>query len=78
MMSGMENGRILAQKYPYYERREMAGTYMPNPHYPPADKVQVMGMFGQKTARVLEGEPPKKFKDWPQFQKGFCYVKGFR
>ena len=78
MISGKTNTPILANKYPYYTRREMAGTYLNNPYHPPLDRVQVQGRFGPGMTRIKEGSPPWGKKNWPQFQKGFRYVKGYK
>lgn len=70
-------GFIQAQKQPYYTRPEMAGKYLQNPYHPPVDKVQIQGKFRQKRVKVLQGNPPRKYRGFPQFQKGYSYVKGF-
>jgi type IV secretion system protein VirD4 len=50
-ISGLNLRPLLAEKYPYFTRPEMAGKYLPNPYHPPLDSVSVM------TARGPGGRP---------------------
>jgi type IV secretion system protein VirD4 len=77
MLSGMENGRMLVNRYPYFSRRELAGAYLQNPYFPPADKVQVQCRLGKRTRKIIAADPPRQFRDFPQFQKGYRYVEGY-
>jgi type IV secretion system protein VirD4 len=70
---------ILADRYPYYERREFAGRYLPNPYHPPCDVVQVAGRFGAEWLRVIREPAPKEFESFAQYQNGdWAYVEGYR
>lgn len=70
---------ILAHRYPYYTRREMAGAYMPNPYHPPGDRVSIATRFGQKWARVITERVPEKYAHLPQYQSGeWSYIEGYR
>jgi type IV secretion system protein VirD4 len=68
---------ILMNKKPYYQTASMAGKYFPNPYHPPADKVLVRERTGDRWARVLEVDPPKAIRDWPQFQRGCKTIEGY-
>jgi type IV secretion system protein VirD4 len=71
---------VLAHRYPYFTRREMAGRYLPNPYHPPADRVRIKTSFGTKWAEVVTEETPEFFRSFPQYTGGnpFQYVKGHR
>jgi type IV secretion system protein VirD4 len=78
-ISGLGIHPILASKYPYFTRREMAGAYMPNPYHPPADKVRIMGRFGMRWAKVIRERVPSKYAHLPQYQSGeWSYIEGYR
>jgi len=78
-ISGKNLKPIYAHKYPYYQRREMAGLYLPNPYHPPADKVRIMTRFGEKWARVITCGVPQRYALYPQYQSGrMSYVEGFK
>ena len=69
---------ILAYKKPYYERRDMAGKYMPNPYHPPEHKVRVRKRFWSGWAKVKTSKVPSKYRKFPQFSNGiYKYVKGY-
>lgn len=77
-ISGLKLRPILAQKYPYYTRPEMAGAYLPNPYHPPHDLVAIAdGWRGH--ARVIKERVPSRLAHWPQYQSGeWSYVAGYR
>lgn len=78
-ISGLGLKPILANKYPYFTRREMAGGYMPNPYHPPGDSVHVRGFFGQRRAPVITERVPQRYAHLPQYQSGqWSFVKGYR
>jgi len=77
-ISGQNLRPILAQKYPYFTRPEMAGLYLPNPYHPPTDRVQIATRFGSKWVEVIRENVPAKWAGFPQFQNGtLSYVKGY-
>ena len=78
LISGKTDAPILAHKYPYYSRREMAGAYLSNPYHPPVNRVRIQGRFMSGIHRIKKGRPPFFKRKWPQFQKGFKYVRGFK
>lgn len=69
-ISGKDLPPIWCNKYPYYERPEMAGLYLPNPYHPPTDRIQMQGMFRRKWLKVREIQVPKKYAQFPQYQSG--------
>jgi len=78
-ISGKNLKPILAAKYPYYTRREMAGKYLPNPYHPPLDSVLIKGRFGKKTAKIITEAVPQKMATFPQHASGcLSYVKGYK
>lgn len=78
-ISGKNLRPILAEKQPYFTRREMAGRYLPNPYHPPYDKVQIRTAWRNSWAPVITEPVPKNFASSAQYQSGvWSYVKGFR
>ncbi|WP_193169962.1 type IV secretory system conjugative DNA transfer family protein [Nisaea nitritireducens] len=78
-VSGKNLPPILAWKYPYYTRREMAGLYLNNPYHPPADKVRVRGLLMSHWADIVTEPVPKNYAPFPQHQDGVRrYVQGYR
>ena len=70
---------VLAHKYPYFSRREMAGLYLPNPHHPPLDSVRIATRFGTRRAAVVTEPVPPELAGFPQHRDGtWSYVKGYR
>lgn len=69
---------ILADVYNYWERPEMAGKYLNNPYYPPENKVQVQIGKRKRNLKIKKGRPPFFKRNWPQFDNGYWYVKGYR
>lgn len=69
---------VLANKYPYFTRAEMAGRYLPNPYHPPSDCVRVATRFGSKWARVVSAPVPSSLRAFPQYQDGFVrFIEGY-
>lgn len=62
---------ILAKRRPYWEQRELAGRFHPNPYHPPLDRVRDKGFFGHKSLRVIEELVPDEFAHYPQYRGGF-------
>lgn len=78
-ISGKDIPPILANKYPYYQRPEMAGLFLPNPYHPPIDHVPVPKHFGSKTAKIIREPVPRKYASFPQYQDGsWAYVEGYK
>lgn len=78
-ISGRNLPPVLANKVPYYERREMAGLYLPNPYHPPADKVRIATRWGSREARVIREAVPGKFASFAQYRGGtWAYVEGYK
>lgn len=67
-ISGKDLPPLLLNKYPYYTRREMRGQYVNNLYHPPADKVQVRGLFGQKWVNLVHTPVPAHLSQYPQLQ----------
>ena len=77
-ISGKNLKPVLAHKYPYFTRREMAGKYLPNPYHPPTDKVRIKTRFGEKWARILWRDVPAHYAQYPQYRSGrMAYLEGF-
>jgi type IV secretion system protein VirD4 len=77
-ISGKNLKPVLAHKYPYFTRPEMAGLYLPNPYHPPADKVPIATRFGSKWADIIREKVPPSQSKFPQHQSGYrSYVKGY-
>ena len=78
-ISGNEPLAILADRMPYFSRREFAGLYLPNPYHPPQTRVQVAGRFGTHWLRVIREPAPEELSSFAQFQNGdLAYVEGYR
>ncbi|MCG8587992.1 MAG: type IV secretory system conjugative DNA transfer family protein, partial [Proteobacteria bacterium] len=79
-ISGVGCPPIAAWRHPYFERREMAGLFLPNPYHPPLDRVRLRGRLGRRWAKVTTAPVPSKFARYPQYADGrsFQYVKGFK
>lgn len=78
-ISGKNLPPILANKVPYYERREMAGLYLPNPYHPPFGTVRIATRWGSREARVVREPVPPEFASFAQYQGGtWAYVEGYK
>lgn len=78
-ISGKNLKPVLAHKYPFFSRPEMAGLYLPNPFHPPLDRVRVATRFGEKWLRVITEPVPPALRHLPQYQEGLIsYVEGYR
>ena len=74
-----ETPPIYAQKFNFWERKELAGLYFPNPYHPPNDSVIVKGILGQRRKTVKTMIVPDYLRDYPQYQGGrlFRYIDGY-
>lgn len=78
-VSGLDLPPIYINKYPYYERKDLRGLWLPNPMHPPIDRVTLPGFWGTRTVRVLTEDVPAHLASFPQHQSGtVSYVEGFR
>lgn len=78
-ISGKNLKPILAHKYPYFTRPEMAGMYLNNPYHPPADRVLITTRRGESWARIVTERVPPALAHYPQYQEGYVrYVEGYR
>ena len=78
-ISGKNLGPVLGHKYPYYERPEFAGRFLPNPFHPPLDSVPIPRRWGSSRGRVIKETVPRKFADFPQYEAGsWAFIKGYR
>ena len=78
-ISGLGLNPILANKYPYFTRPEMAGAYLPNPYHPPGDVVQIATRRGSRPARVITEHVPERYAHLPQYESGFwSFIEGYR
>jgi type IV secretion system protein VirD4 len=78
-VSGLGLMPILAEKYPYFTCRDMAGGFMPNPYHPPTDGIRLPGFFGPKWRRVITERVPSRFSHLPQYQSGeWSYIEGHK
>jgi type IV secretion system protein VirD4 len=68
LTSGMGCPPIRARKIPYWQRRELAGQYLPNPFHPPETHVIVKSIVGSRKRQVITQEVPRDLEHWPQFQ----------
>jgi len=78
-ISGLGLMPILANKYPYFKRREVAGGFLPNPYHPPRDRVRLASFFRHRTAKVITERVPTAFSHLPQYASGeWSFIEGYR
>ena len=78
-ISGLNLRPILAHKYAYYTRREMAGLYLNNPYHPPQDAVRIQTRRGAGMARIVTERVTPSLAHYPQYEGGYVrYVDGYR
>ncbi|MDQ0465564.1 type IV secretion system protein VirD4 [Caulobacter ginsengisoli] len=78
-VSGTGCPPILVSRPRYYEDRHNAGRYHPNPYVGSQDTVQVRGLLGMKTVRVIREPVPDAFAHLPQYCGGeWSYIEGYR
>lgn len=65
-IAGRDLHPIYAHKYRYFERREMAGFYLPNPFHPPLDRVKVKGRLWSKWLPIKKVSIPDRYRQYPQ------------
>lgn len=66
---------------PYWRRKELAGKYGPDPHFPKhGGDVEVATLFGQRVRKIISEDAPAYMRNWPQCRMTGkrLYVEGFR
>lgn len=77
-VSGIGCPPVAAWRKPYFQMRELAGRFMPNPYHPPLDRVRIPARFGTRWAWVVTEPVPDRFADFPQYQSGlWSYIEGY-
>lgn len=77
-ISGKNLRPLLADKYPYFTRREMAGLYLANPYHPPVDSVPVATRLGMRRVPIVSGPVPRHLAGFPQHRGGvWSTVQGY-
>ena len=78
-ISGQNIYPVLADKRPYFKRREFAGQFLPNPYHPPTDSMVIPQFIGGRRARVVSEKPPYPYSELPQYRnRQFKFIEGFR
>ncbi len=78
-ISGQNLYPVLADKRPYFTRREFVGRFLPNPYHPPTDSMVIPQFFGGRRVRVISENPTYPYSDLPQYwDRPFKYIEGFR
>lgn len=81
LAGGYELPPFLADKVPYFLRREFAGRVFPNPYVQrDMSTLRVPGLFGMRTKRIIEAPVPSWAAHLPQYDDGrpLRYVEGYR
>ncbi len=77
-ISGRNLRPLLADKYPYFTRHEMAGLYLANPYHPPVDSVPVATRLGIRRVPIVTGPVPRHLAGFPQHRGGvWSNVQGY-
>ncbi|WP_195819426.1 type IV secretory system conjugative DNA transfer family protein [Roseobacter sp. MH60115] len=67
---------IELERSPYWQSRDLAGLYHPNPYHPPIDRVNVQTRWGQRMRRVITEPVPDYYAHLPQYRCGtWSYVE---
>lgn len=79
-MPGVLERPALMRHQNYWERRDLAGRFLPDPFHPSKRKdIQVQTAFGKRYRNVVLEPVPQSLADWPQYQSGtWSYVEGYR
>ena len=78
-ISGMNLYPLLADKRPYFTRREFVGRFLPNPYHPPTDSMVIPQIMGSRRVRVMSERPTYPYSELPQYwDRPFKYIEGFR
>ncbi|MAY33599.1 MAG: hypothetical protein CMM86_13440 [Rhodovulum sp.] len=78
--SGYDVRPFLLPKSRYFERRDYAGRYFPNPFFDrDMGSVRVRTRLGFRRRRVIREAVPDRFKDFPQYAHGeWTFIEGYR
>lgn len=65
---------------PYWQRRDLAGSYLGDPFHSKPGTVEIATLFGQRRRKVITKRTPRAMRDWPQYRDSglWSYVKGYR
>ncbi|MEO1281980.1 MAG: type IV secretory system conjugative DNA transfer family protein, partial [Pseudomonadota bacterium] len=78
-ISGKNLRPVLAEKYAYFTRPEMAGRFLPNPYHPPLDRVRIAMRRGSEMRAVIRERVPHAYRSFPQHHDGlWAYVEGYK
>lgn len=78
-ISGKNLYPMLADKKPYFKRREFAGRFLPNPYHPPSDSLAIPRILGTRRVRIITETAPYPYSEFPQYRSGrWRYVEGFK
>ncbi|MEM9972093.1 MAG: type IV secretory system conjugative DNA transfer family protein [Pseudomonadota bacterium] len=61
---------IFLERQPYWEQRDLAGRFHPNPYHPPMDRVQVRTAWGMRSRDVVTEPVPERYAHYPQYRGG--------
>ncbi|MEM1427942.1 MAG: type IV secretory system conjugative DNA transfer family protein [Pseudomonadota bacterium] len=61
---------IYLERQPYWEQRDLAGRYHPNPYHPPLDRVRVRTRWGMRWRNVITEPVPARYAHYPQYRSG--------
>ena len=81
LAGGYQLPPFLIDKVPYYQRRDLAGRFFPNPYVSQdMHSVRVRTRFGYRTRQILEEPVPSWLAHLPQYADGqpLRYVEGFK
>ena len=80
LASGYDVRPFVLPKTRYFERREYAGRYFPNPFFDrDLEHVRVRTRLGYRSRRVIREAVPECFKDFPQYASGeWQFIEGYR
>lgn len=80
MLSGRLEHPLRVRFKRYWERRDLAGKFLPDPFHGDGDTVSLRSFWGQRTRPVVTEDVPARFADWPQYSASgkWTYVEGYR
>ncbi|ARE41700.1 Conjugal transfer coupling protein TraG [Rhodovulum sp. P5] len=80
LASGYGLRPFLADKEPYYTRRDYAGLYGPNPYFDrDQESVRVRARLGYRRRCVIREPVPDAYRDLPQYKNGeWQWIEGYR
>jgi len=75
---GLQNP-YYGQRTDYWLRRDMAGSFLPNPYYPPLGSVLLRTFWGMRRRKVITEPVPDHLSHLPQYQSGLMsYIEGHK